>query len=105
MKYLTFKNFNKKYCNNRYFVTFGEDIFLFVVKWSKYSKSAFLSIYDYNNKPIIRGRALSNGMIIRNNKLPYVFYFFHKEGKTYEPTLNNLSDEFILVYEDNFNEK
>lgn len=100
MKYITFQNFNSETHYNRYFVTFNENTFIFVVRWNDYCNCAFLSIYDYNNNPIIIGRALINNLIIRNNKLPYVFYFVQKNGETYEPTIDNLANEFVLAYED-----
>ena len=100
MKYLTFSNFNSETHYNRYFVTMGEETYIFVVRWSEYCDCAFLSIYDYNNNPIISGRALVNNLIIRNNKLPYIFFFLQKNNETYEPTIDYIASEFVLAYED-----
>lgn len=100
MKYITFQNFNAETHYNRYFVTFNENTFIFVVRWNSYGEHATLSIYDYNNVPIIMGKALVNNLIIRNNKLPYIFYFIQKNGETYEPTIENIASEFVLAYEE-----
>lgn len=101
VKQIQFKNFNPQHKNNRYFVVFEENTYVFVVKWNDYCDCAFLSIYDYNNEPIISSRALTNNCIIRHNKLPHVFYFLQKNGETYEPTIKNIADEFVLAYEYN----
>lgn len=100
MKYIQFTNFNEKNQNNRYYITLGEDTYILNLKWSKYCDCAFLSINDYNNNPIISGRALTNGTFIRNNLLPYTFAFLQLNGETYEPTIDNISTEFALVYKD-----
>ena len=101
-KYLELKNLNSQNKNIRYFVTFDnvEDTFIFYVYWDKDCDCAFLSIYDYNNNPIITGRALVNRLIIRNNKLPYEFYFLQINNETYEPTIDNIASEFVLAYDD-----
>lgn len=83
-----------------YFVTLAEETYLFKIRWSNYCQCAFLDIYDDQNNPIIMGRALVNNLKIRNNKLPYEMYFLHLTGETYEPTLDNVSKEFALVYDD-----
>ena len=100
LKYFQFKNFNNNHQNCMYFITLGENTFILNVKWNKYCDCATLSMYDYNNNPIIKGRALVNKLYIRNNKLPYIFFFSQKDGKTYEPTLNNIAEEFLLFYDD-----
>ena len=91
-------NINNQYI--RYFYTISENTYIFTVRWSEYCNCAFLSINDYENNPIISGVALVNGLRIRNNNLPYVFYFVQINGETYEPTIDNIADEFVLVYED-----
>lgn len=100
IKYVQLENFDLAHKNFRYFATFDDDTYIFVVKWSDYCECAFLSIYDYNNNPIITGRALVNNLVIRNNKLPHTFFFVNKNGETYEPTLKNIAEEFVLAYED-----
>ena len=35
-----------------------------------------------------------------SNNLPYTFYFRHINGETYEPTLENIASEFVLLYND-----
>lgn len=93
-------NLNRKKPYIRSFITWGEDTYIFTFQWSFYCKSASLSIADYDNNPIITGRALTNGLIIRNHNLPNTLYFAHKNNKTFEPTLNTISSEFILYFDD-----
>ena len=100
IKQLSFKGLDIENLNIKYFVEINEQTFIFLVKWSTYCNCAFLSISDYNNNPIIDGIALVNGLRIRNSKLPYVMFFVHLTGEKYEPTLNNISKEFALVYND-----
>ena len=97
---ISFNNFNSDNLYTQYFTDIGEDTYIFTVRWSDYCNCAFLSINDYENNPIISGLALVNGLRIRNNNLPYVFYFVQINGETYEPTIDNIADEFVLVYED-----
>ena len=105
MQYIRFKNFNLENQHNRYFATIGENEYSFVVYWDEYCDCAFLSIYDYYNNPIITGRALTNNLVIRNNKLPSVFYFAHLDGEFYEPTLDIIAKEYGLYYGDVDNEE
>ena len=84
----------------RSFVTIKEETYIFIFQWSNYCNCAFLTITDYNDIPIVRGKALVNGLKIRNNNLPYTFYFLQKNDKTYEPTIDIISSEFILFYDD-----
>lgn len=100
LNYINFKNFNKKHKNNSYFIPIGENTYRFKVYWSDDCNCAFLSIYDYNDKPIIMGRALVNNLIIRNFNLPYTFCFLHNNNETYEPTIDNIEKEYILFFED-----
>lgn len=97
---INFNGFNTDNLYKQYFTNIGEDTYIFTVRWSEYCNCAFLSIADYENNPIISGVALVNGLRIRNNNLPYVFYFVQINGETYEPTIDNIADEFVLVYED-----
>ncbi len=98
MKTITFKNFNSKHPYQQYFIKLGEEQFIFTVRWNEYAQCATLDISDYNDNSIIKGRALVNGLIIRNHLLPYTLIFSHKDSETYEPTLDILEDEFKLVY-------
>ena len=84
----------------KYFVTLKDDTFIFNVSWSDYCECAFLDITDYNDNPIVTGKALVNNLKIRNNKLPYILYFVHLFNENYEPTIDNISSEFAIVYDD-----
>ena len=97
---LTLQDLNKENPFVGYFVTLKEQQFTFHVRWSDYCQCAFLDIDDVNGSPIIMGRALVNNLKIRNNKLPYILYFRHINNKTYEPRLDNLSEEFAIFYDD-----
>ena len=97
---LYFNNFNNKNNYNKYFINLKEDTFIFTIRWNFYNNTAYLSISDFEDKPIITGKALVNGLKIRHNKLPYVLYFMQQDGKSYEPTLKNLSKNFVLIYND-----
>lgn len=95
-----FNDFNNKNPYINYFVEIKDETYILAVRWSTYCNCAFLSISDYNNNPIISGLALTNNLIIRNDKLPYRFIFNNIYGETYEPTLDNIATEFALVYDD-----
>lgn len=97
---IQFKSFNKEHKYINFFVELKENTYIFTVRWSDYCDCAFLNIKDYEDNPIISGLALTNGLKIRNNKLPYEFYFIQVNEETYEPTLDNLAEEFVLVYDD-----
>ena len=99
MEYRTIilKDINYKTPNRYYYITLKDKIYRFDVRWNKYGKYAILSIYNSENQAIITGRAMTNGLKIRNNKLPYVMYFLQKDGKTYEPDLDCFSSDFVLV--------
>ena len=97
---IKFNNLSNDTPYKQYFTNIGENTYIFTVRWSEYCNCAFLSINDYENNPIVSGVALVNGLRIRNNNLPYVFYFVQINGETYEPTIDNIADEFVLVYED-----
>lgn len=96
---IQFTGFNSQNKNVQYFIELKNDTYIFKLKWSDYCNCAFLSIYDYNENPIVLGIALTNNMIIRNYNLPYLFVFTHLKEETYEPTIDNISKEFALVYE------
>lgn len=95
---LFFKGFNRENNYNKYFIDLNDNTYIFTVRWSFYCKCAFLAIEDFNGNEIISGLSLVNGLKIRHNKLPYILCFLHKDGKTFEPTLNNISKEFVLLY-------
>ena len=95
-----FNGFNNDCPHSKYFIELKDTTYVFNVRWSDYCQCAFLSITDYEDNPIISGKALVNNLKIRNNKIPYTLYFIQETGKTYEPTLNNISRNFILIYDD-----
>lgn len=100
IKQINFNNLNNNTPYKQYFINIGENTYIFTVRWNEYCDCAFLSINDYENNPIISGVALVNGLKIRNNNLPYMFLFTQINGETYEPTIDNIANEFVLVYED-----
>ena len=99
-EYIFFNGLNEENRYIRYFVEIKDETYIFTVRWNNYCNCAFLSISDYNNNPIISGIALVNGLIIKNKNLPYNFVFIQINDETYEPTLENISKEFALVYID-----
>lgn len=99
-KQITFNDFNEKNSYVRYFITLKEVTYIFTLRWNFYCDCGFISIADYENSPIISSKALTNGLQIRNNKLPYVLYFRQINGETYEPTIENIATEFVLLYND-----
>lgn len=96
----TFDGLNYKHSYKAYFVELKNETYIFTVRWNEYCNCAFLNITDYYDNPIISGMALTNGLRIRHNKLPYVFIFRQINGQSYEPTINNIADEFALIYDD-----
>lgn len=100
MQIIRFKDINDDNPYSTYFISLKEETYIFTVRWNNYASCAFLSIADYNNNPIISGKALVNGLKIRNKNLPYIFAFLHKTSETYEPTIDNLASEFMLMYDD-----
>jgi len=97
---LSFSGLNNDNPYVRYFIQLKDDTYIFTVRWSNYPDCAFLSITDYDDNPIITGVALVNGLKIRNHNLPYIMEFLQINGETYEPTLDNIAEEFALVYDD-----
>lgn len=97
---LKFAGFNRKKSYNQYFIDLKDETFIFILRWSRYCNSAFVSITDYYDNPIISSKALVNNLKIRNNKIPYTLYFVQQDGKKYEPMLNNIADNFVLMYDD-----
>ena len=95
-----FTGLNSKHKYIQCFQELKENTYVFTIRWSDYCNCAFLSISDYQDNPIVTGVALVNGLRIRNNKLPYVLFFTQINNETYEPTLDNIANEFVLVYED-----
>lgn len=100
IQYISFEGLNFKNKYIRYFVTLKEETYIFIVRWSDYCECAFLTIKDYNDNDVISGRALTNNLKIRTNKLPYVLYFVQKNNESYDPTIDTIEKEFILVYDD-----
>lgn len=75
-------------------------LFNITVKWNDYAQCAFLWLYDADMNPIVSGRALVNNLLIRTDrrKLPQDLRFTHINGETYEPTLDNIGEEFAFYY-------
>ena len=99
-KTIIFNGFNRQNKYNQYFIELADNTYIFIVRWNPYDKCAYLTITDYEDEPIIMGRALTSNLIIRNNRLPYIFMFIQKNGEKYDPTIDNIEKEFALVYED-----
>lgn len=99
MAYIKLKNFNRSNQKNTYFVILNNKTYIFLVRWSEYSKCGFITIKDDEGKEIVTGKALVNGLVIRNHNLPYIFYFFQIDGKNYEPTLDIIAEEFVLYFD------
>lgn len=97
---IQFQGFNEKQPYARYFVELNNNTYIFIVRWDDYGDFATLNIYDYENTPIISGRALVNNLYIRNSKLPYELFFTQINQESYEPTIDNIEDEFALSYDD-----
>ena len=97
---ISFNGFNNNNPYVRYFIQLKENTYIFILRWSPYCDCGFLSITDYNNNPIVTGKALVNNLKIRNYNLPYVMEFLQINGETYEPTIDNIENEFVLVYDD-----
>jgi hypothetical protein len=96
---LNLTGFNNENKYVKYFIELGENTFIFTVRWSNYCNCAFLSITDDDDNDIVSGVALVNGLKIRHNKLPYVLFFTQINGETYEPTIDNIADEFVIIYD------
>ena len=81
-------------------VTLDGNLYNLTVKWNDYAQCAFLWLYDADMNPIVLGRALTNGTLIRTDRrlLPQDLRFVNINGESYEPDLNNISKEFAFVY-------
>lgn len=97
---IQFKGFNKKCPYARYFLELKDNNYIFIIRWVDYCDCAFLTITDYNDIPIISSKALVNNLKIRTHELPYELYFMQINEETYEPTLDNIENEFALFYDD-----
>ena len=87
--------------NNDYIrslVDLGDDKFTFIIRWNEYCDCFFMDIQDLDGNYLLSGRALVNGLIVRHHDLPFGMVFLQLQGKTYEPTIDNIN-EFGLVYE------
>ena len=91
-------SFKTPYINNM--ISIGENNYIFTFQWSFYCNCAFMSIKDYEDNAIVTGKALVNGLKIRNHNLPYILYFRQRNNDTYEPTLDNISKDFMLFFDD-----
>ena len=99
-KQIKFKGIDIDNLNANYFVKLNNSDYIFNVSWNKYCNTAFLNITDNNNNDIISGRALTNGLLIRNFNLPYNLSFINLNDENYEPTIDTISTEFAFVYLD-----
>ena len=98
--YYSLDNFNDQNPYNQYFIDLKDNTYIFTVRYDDYDEISYLNISDYQDKPIVTGKALVNNLVIRNNKLPYVLCFVHLTGETYEPTIDNIASEFAIAYND-----
>lgn len=99
MKTFKLDNF-KNNPNISFILPLDDRLFNFTVKWNDYAQCAFLWLYDADMNPIVLGRALVNNLLIRTDrrKLPQDLRFAHINGETYEPTLDNIGEEFAFYY-------
>lgn len=77
----------------------GDEKFTFSIRWNDYCNCFFMDIQDLDSNYLISGLALTNFLPIRHPKLPYNLLFAHIDNKTYEPTIDNIT-EFGLFYDD-----
>lgn len=94
------KGFNQNNYNITSTVTLDDRLFNFTIKWNNYAQCAFLWLHDADMNPIVLGRALVNNLLIRTDRrlLPQDLRFAHINGETYEPTLDNIGEEFAFFY-------
>ena len=93
-------NFNRKHLYNQYFIDMNGETYSFVIRWSDYCQCAFLNILDSEDNAIVSGKALTNHLKIRNNKIPHILYFVNIYGNSYEPTIDNIAKEFGFLFND-----
>lgn len=81
-------------------ITLDDNVYNITVKWNEYAKCAFLWLYDADMNPIVSGVALVNNLLIRTDRrlLPQDLRFAQINGETYEPTLDNIGEEFAFFY-------
>lgn len=81
-------------------IQLDDNMYNISVKWNDYAQCAFLWLYDADMNPIVLGRALVNNLLIRTDRrlLPQDLRFAHINGETYEPTLDNIGEEFAFFY-------
>lgn len=84
----------------KFTVTLDDRLFNFTVKWNEYAQCAFLWLYDSDMNPIVLGRALVNGLLIRTDRrlLPQDLRFVHLNGETYEPDLDTIGEDYGFIY-------
>ncbi len=109
MKIFKIENF-KNNPNISSTIDLDDRLFNFTIKWNDYAQCAFLWLYDADMNPITLGRALVNNLLIRTDRrlLPQDLRFAHinsnfsaisaETGETYEPTLDNIGEEFAFFY-------
>ena len=84
----------------KFLVDLAKNKFTFTLRWNDYCDCFFMDIQNLDGDYILSGRAVVNNLVIRHPDLPFLLYFSHLQGETYEPTIDNIS-EFGLFYEDN----
>ena len=99
MKIFKLENFENN-PNTSFTLDLDDRLFNFTIKWNDYAQCAFLWLYDADMTPIVLGRALVNNLLIRTDRrlLPQDLRFAHINGETYEPTLDNIGEEFAFFY-------
>ena len=93
------ENFNNN-PNISFTIDLDDRLYNITVKWNEYAKCAFLWLYDADMNPIVSGVALVNNLLIRTDRrlLPQDLRFAQINGETYEPTLDNIGEEFAFFY-------
>lgn len=101
-EYISFKaSISKNKSKYAFTVQLENKLFNFEIKWNDYANCAFVKIFDVNMNPVIKNpRALVNNLLIRTDRrlLPKDLRFININGETYEPELNNISEEFAFIY-------
>lgn len=95
-----FEGLNKNSTCNIYPIILNDDIFNVKVEWDFFCDCAFITLFDKNMQLVKGATALVNNLFIKIDQriLPGSLKFIHKDGKTYEPELNNIAEEFYLIH-------
>lgn len=95
-----FEGLNKNSTCNVYPITLNDNIFNIKVEWDFVCDCAFMTLYDKNMQLVKGATALVNNLFVKVDQriLPGHLRFIHKNKKTYEPELNNIAEEFYLIY-------